>query len=156
MLNASTQRKRIQRVTGDHPGLQSFGCKICSRAFLLSKPFVSQWADICRFDQAVDSCILAATLRSLTEDSDDSAVQDAIDVLSKGVATCLDGQMAAEGYQTRGIFVGDQLRTTQNFGNGHAFILYRPLSQTYFKALPEGPPAKLRIVFLPPAPQVPS
>ena len=112
---------------------------------------VSQWADIYRFKAAVRLCILDTSLK----DPSAPSIQAAIDVLSEEVATCLDQKMRAEGYPNRGIFVGDQYKTTQNFGNGLAFIVTRPLDPQQFTALPQGSQNDLRIVYSPAAPTAP-
>ena len=70
-------------------------------------------------------------------------------------AECLQREMI---YQARGIFVGDEKRTFQNFGDGHAIISKAAVSyrsKKPFKAFQKLFPSSLRIVVWPAAPQLP-
>ena len=118
---------------------------------------VSHLSDTCRFDKAGPDCLKVLSLEPLTEDSDASTVQAALDLLTAEMAACLDQTMRAGGYTSRGTFVGDETRVTKDFGDGHALIAHCTLSHNYFKALPKGIDAylKLRIVYWPDAPQLP-
>ena len=117
----------------------------------------SQWAAIYRFDKAGHDCLMATSLHPLTEDSDASTVQEALDVLSAELVSCLDQAMRAAGYTSRGTFVGDETRVTKDFGDGHALIAFLKMSYNYFKALPQGHHAylQLRFFYWPAAPQLP-
>ena len=62
--------------------------------------------------------------------------------------------MQAAGHGTRGVFVGDQHLTTQNYGGGHVIFAPPTLTHKFFKVIPKGtkPVPQLRVLYLPDAP----